>query len=61
MHIELTKDRGVCVNPGLVTSLTHHAQIAGAPGPRKLRRVRRSPTSDDLVQRKFEQSLLSEL
>ena len=61
VHAELTKGRGVHVSRGLVTILMHNAGIAGIPGPRKVKRVKGTPTSDDLVQRKFERSLLDEL
>lgn len=61
VHAELTKGRGVHVSRVLVTILMHDAQIAGIPGPRKVKRIKGNPTSDDLVQRKFERSSLDEL
>ncbi len=61
VHAELTKGRGIHVSRGLVTILMHDAQIVGIPGPRKVRRIKGNPTSDDLVQRKFERSSLDEL
>ena len=61
VHAELTKGRGVHVSRVLVTILMHDAKIAGIPGPRKVKRVKGTPTSDDLVQRKFERSSLDEL
>ena len=45
----------------LVTILMHDAQIAGIPGPRKVKRIKGTPTSDDLVQCKFERLFLDEL
>jgi transposase InsO family protein len=51
----------VHVSRVLVTILMHDAQIAGIPGPRKVKRIKGNPTSDDLVQRKFERSSLDEL
>ena len=61
VHAELSKGRGVHVSRVLVTILMHDAQIAGFPGPRKVKRIKGNPTSDDLVQRKFERSSLDEL
>ena len=61
VHAELTKGRGIHVSRVLVTILMHDAQIAGIPGPRKVKRIKGTPTSDDLVQRKFERSSLDEL
>ena len=61
VHAELTKARGVAVSRVLVTILMHNAGIAGIPGPRKVKRIKGTPTSDDLVQRKFERSSLDEL
>jgi transposase InsO family protein len=61
VHAELTKGRGVHVSRVLVTILMHDAEIAGIPGPRKVKRIKGNPTSDDLVQRKFERSSLDEL
>ena len=51
----------VHVSRVLVTILMHDAEIAGIPGPRKVKRIKGNPTSDDLVQRKFERSSLDEL
>jgi hypothetical protein len=39
----------------------HNNEIVGIPGPRKVKRIKGTPTSDDLVQRKFERSFLDEL
>jgi len=61
VHAELTKGRGVHVSRVLVTILMHDAQIVGIPGPRKVKRMKGNPTSDDLVKRKFERSSLDEL
>jgi putative transposase len=61
VHAELTKGRGIYVSRVLVTILMHDAQIAGIRGPRKVKRITGTPTSDDLVQRKFERSSLDEL
>jgi putative transposase len=44
-----------------VTILMHNAEIAGVPGPRKVKRIKGTPTSEDLVQRNFEPSSLDEL
>jgi len=61
VHAELTKVRGIHVSLALVRILMHNAEIVGIPGPRKVKRIRGTPTSDDLVQRKFERSFLDEL
>ena len=61
VHAELTKGRGIHVSQVLVAILMHNVGIAGIPGPRKVKRVKGIPTSDDLVQRKFERSSLDEL
>ena len=61
VHAELTKGRGIYVGRGLVTILMHNAGIAGIPGPRKVKRVKGAPTSDDVVQRTFDRSSLDEL
>ena len=61
MHAELTKGRGVRVSLGLVTLLMHQAGIAGLPGPAKVRRIKGTPTADDLVERKFARDELDEL
>ena len=60
-HAEPVKGRGVHVSRELVTILRHDATIAGTPGPRTVTRVKGTPTSDDLVQRKVERSSLDEL
>jgi transposase InsO family protein len=39
----------------------HDAGIAGLPGPAKVKRIKGTPTSDDLVERKFARSALDEL
>ena len=56
VHAELTKGRGVWVGERLVAVLMHNAGIMGLPGPAKVKRVKGIPTTDDLVQRKFERS-----
>lgn len=61
VHAELTKARGIQVSLGLVTLLMHHAGVAGLPGPAKVKRIKGTPTSDDLVARKFARSDLDEL
>jgi transposase InsO family protein len=61
VHAELTKGRGVHVSLALVRILMHNKEIVGIPGPRKVKRIKGTPTSDDLVQRKFERSFLDEL
>ncbi len=61
VHAELTKGRGIHVSKKLVAILMHNAEIAGLPGPRKVKRIKGVATSDDLVQRKFERSSLNEL
>lgn len=61
VHAELVKGRGIHVSVNLVTILMHDAGIAGLPGPAKVKRVKGTPTSDDLVERKFARSALDEL
>jgi transposase InsO family protein len=61
VHAELTKGRGIHVSLALVRILMHNNEIVGIPGPRKVKRIKGTPTSDDLVQRKFERSFLDEL
>jgi hypothetical protein len=61
VHAELTKGRGIHVSLALVRILMRNNEIVGIPGPRKVKRIKGTPTSDDLVQRKFERSLLDEL
>jgi len=61
VHAEFTKGRGIYVGSGFVGILMHNASIEGIPGPRKVKRVKGTPTSDDLVQRKFERSPLDEV
>ncbi len=39
----------------------HNAGIAGLPGPTKVKRVKSTPSADDLVERKFARSQLDEL
>lgn len=53
VHAELTKARGIHVSLNLVTLLMHNAGIAGLPGPAKVRRIKGTPSADDLVERKF--------
>ena len=52
VHAELTKGRGIHVSVALVRILMHNNEIVGIPGPRKVKRIKGTPTSDDLVQRK---------
>ena len=54
VHAELTEGRGVHVSRVLVTIQMHNAKFGGIPGSRKVKRITGTPTSDDLVQRKFE-------
>ena len=61
VHAELTRGRGIHVSVNLVTILMHNAQIAGLPGPAKVKRVKGIPTSDDLVKRKFDRAATDEL
>jgi len=61
VHAELTKGRGIHVSVNLVMLLMNHAGIAGLPGPAKVRRIKGTPTSDDLVERKFARFELDEL
>jgi transposase InsO family protein len=61
VHAELTKGPGIHVSLALVRILMHNNEIVGIPGPRKVKRIKGTPTSDDLVQRKFERSFLDEL
>ena len=61
VHAELVKGRGIPASLGLVTLLMHDAGIAGLPGPAKVKRIKGTPTSDDLVERKFARSRLDEL
>src|SRR4051812_38304260 len=61
VHAELTTGRRVHVSLGLVTLLMHHAGVAGLPGPAKVKRIKGTRTSDDLVARKFARSELAEL
>jgi transposase InsO family protein len=61
VHAELTKARGIYVSCNLVAILMHDAGIAGLPGPRKIKRIKGTPTADDLVERKFARSSLDEL
>ena len=41
--------------------MMHDAGIAGLPGPAKVSRIKGTPTSEDLVERKFARSSLDEL
>jgi putative transposase len=56
-----SKGRGIQVSLGLVTLLMHHAGVAGLPGPARVRRIKGTPTADDLVERKFARFELDEL
>jgi putative transposase len=61
VRAELTQARGVHVSKHLVTLLMHNAGLAGLPGPAKVRRIKGTPSADDLVERKFARSQLDEL
>lgn len=61
VHAELTKGRGIHVRLALVRILIHSNEIVGITGPRKVKRIKGKPTSDDLVRRQFERSSLNEL
>lgn len=61
VHAELTKARGIHVSVNLVAILMHDATIAGLPGPKKVKRMKGTPSADDLVHRKFARSELDEL
>lgn len=61
VHAELTKARGLHVSENHVTLLMHDAGIAGLPGPAKVKRIKGTPSADDLVQRKFARYALDEL
>ncbi len=61
VHAELTMARGVHVSLNLVTLLMHQAGVAGLPGPARVKRIKGTPTADDLVARKFARSELDEL
>jgi putative transposase len=43
VHAELTRGRGIHVSANLVAILMHKAEIAGLPGPAKVRRIREHP------------------
>lgn len=61
VHAELTRGRGIHVSLNLVAILMHDAAVAGLPGPTKIKRIKGTPTADDLVRRKFMRSQLDEL
>ena len=61
VHAELTLGRGVPVSCRTVTVLMHEAGIAGLPGPAKVKKVKGTPTADDLVRRRFHRGSLDEL
>lgn len=61
VHAELTKARGIHASLNLITLLMHNAGVAGLPGHAKVKRIKGTPTSDDLVARKFARSGLDEL
>jgi len=61
VHAELTMGRGISVSCRTVTVLMHNAGIAGLPGPARVKRIKGTPTADDLVDRKFARSELDEL
>ena len=61
VHAELRMERGIRVSLNLVTLLMHNAGIAGLPGPAKIRRIKGTPSAEDLVERKFARFDLDEL
>jgi hypothetical protein len=61
VHTEPIRARGIHVSRGLVTLLLQGSRIAGLPGPARVRRIKGTPTSEDLVERKFTRSVLDEL
>jgi putative transposase len=61
VHAELTKGRGIYVSCNLVAILMHTAGLAGLPGPAKVKRMKGTPSAEDLVERKFARSELDEL
>lgn len=61
VHAELTKGSGVYVSINLVAIMMHDAGIAGLPGLAKVKRIKGTLTSEDLVKRKFARSSLDEL
>jgi putative transposase len=61
VHAELTKGRDTHVSLNLVALLMHHAGIAGLPGPARVKRIKGTPSADDLVARKFARLELDEL
>ena len=61
VHAELTKGRGIFVSTNLVAILMHAAGIAGLPGPAKVKRIKGTPSAEDLVERKFARLDLDEL
>lgn len=60
VHAELSRARGIHVSLGLVTTLMHDAGIARLAGPAKVRRIKETPTSEDLVELKFARSAFDE-
>lgn len=61
VHAELTLGMGVRVSKRLVAVLMSHAQIAGLPGPARVKRLHGVATADDLVHRKFHRLSPNEL
>jgi len=61
VHAELSKGRGIHVSKGLVAILMHNSGIAGLPGPAKIKRIKGTPSAEDLVERKFARFELDEL
>ena len=61
VRAELVQGHGIGVSERLVWLLMHNAGIHGLPGSAKTKRVKGIPTSDDLVERRFARSRLSEL
>ena len=53
VHTELTLGRGIHVSKSLVTILMHNAGIAVFPGPAKIKRIKGTPSAEDLVEHKF--------
>lgn len=61
IHAGLTRGMDVRVSEHLVAELMHLAGITGLPGPAKVKRLRGTGTSDDLVHRKFHRLSPNEL
>jgi putative transposase len=61
VHAELTMARGIAASERLIAVLMHNAGIAGLRGPARVKRIKGTPTADDLVERKFARSELDQL